>query len=170
MARKYTKTETDKRGDSYTILRKGVKKVNIGNDVWTIGRRTTVDNKSHCVIYGPDNKQYSLSGNDVNKLYGSYCNRQGNTAIEKDVKIHILTSILDNINNWEFNLNKIPHVGKLKVILDNGTVKNIDFNGIFHPQEILSKRKTYKYRKTMWSEEYAHSCMYFEKIVGYRKN
>lgn len=30
MARKYTKTETDKRSNSYTILRKGVKKVNIG--------------------------------------------------------------------------------------------------------------------------------------------
>ena len=170
MSRKYTKIETDKRGNSYTILRNGVKKVNIGNDVWTIGRKTTIDNKSHCVIYGPNNKQYNVYGEDVNKLYGSFISRQGNTAIEKQVKIYILTSILDNINNWEFNLSKIPAIGGLKVILDNATVKNIDFNGQFHPQEILSKRKTYKYRKTMWSEEYAHSSMYFEKIVGYRKN
>ena len=125
--RKYTKT--DKRGVTHTVLREGVKKVNIGNDVWTIGRITTVDNKNHCVIYGPGNKQYHINGIVAHTLYGSFISRQGNTAIEKYVKIHILTSILDNVGNWEFNLNKIPHVGRLKVILENGTVKNIDFNG-----------------------------------------
>ena len=162
-SRNYTRTIQDKRGNSYTILKKGVKKVNIGNDVWTIGRKTILNNNPHCVIYGPNNKQYNVYGEDVNKLYGSYCNRQGNTAIEKEVKIYILTSILDDKNNWEFNLNNIPSVSNLKVILENGTIKNINFNGTFYPQEILSKRSTYEYIN-------AHSDRYFKKIVGYRKN
>lgn len=171
ITRKYTKIEIDKRGRTHTVLRDGVKKVNIGNDVWSIGRRTTVDNNSHCVIYGTDNKQYHIWGNDVDLLYGSYCNRQGNTAIEKDLKIYILTSILDNRDNWVFNLKNIPPVGKLKVILENGTVKNIDFNGQFNPQEIVSKRITFKEidNKYYHYEEYPHSTRHFKKIVGYRK-
>jgi hypothetical protein len=74
-AKKYTKTEIDKRGRTHTVLRDGVKKVNIGNDVWTIGRRTTVDNIAHCVIYGPGNKQYHVCGMDVHNIYGSFINR-----------------------------------------------------------------------------------------------
>jgi len=167
--RKYTKTEIDKRGRIYNVLRDGVKKVNIGNDVWTIGRRTTVDNITHCVIYGPDNKQYHVWGTDAHILYGSFINKQGNTAIERLVKIYILTSILDDRDNWVFNLKKIPPVGKLKVILENGTVKNIDFNGQFNPQEIVSKRFTQEYHKTIWGEEYPITYRHFEKIVGYRK-
>ena len=85
------------------------------------------------------------------------------------MKIYILTSILDDRDNWVFNLKKIPPVGKLKVILENGTVKNIDFNGQFNPQEIVSKRFTQEYRKTIWSEEYPITYRHFEKIVGYRK-
>ena len=169
MARKYTKTEINKRGNVVTSLRKGLKKVNIGNDIWVIGRLNYINNKNHCIIYGPDRKEYHLWDYGADNIQKSYCSRNGCMADEAEVKIHILTSILDNINNWEFNLSKIPAIGKLKVILDNGTVKNIDFNGIFHPQEILSKRKTYKYNEG-YREKYAHSCMYFQKIVGYRKN
>lgn len=167
--RKYTKTEIDKRGRTHTVLRDGVKKVNIGNNVWTIGRRTTVDNTMCYVIYGSDNKQYHVWGTDAHILYGSFINKQGNTAIERLVKIYILTSILDDRDNWVLNLKNIPPVGKLKVILENGTVKNIDFNGQFNPQEIVSKRFTQEYRKTMWSEEYPITYRHFEKIVGYRK-
>jgi len=125
--KKYTKTEIDKRGRTHTVLREGIKKVNIGNDVWTIGRKTIVDNIAHCVIYGPDNKQYHVWGTDAYLLYGSYCNRQGNTAIERLVKIYILTSILDDRDNWVFNLKNIPPVGKLKINNDFGYDLNVCF-------------------------------------------
>jgi hypothetical protein len=87
------------------------------------------------------------------------------------VKIYILTSILDDRDNWVFYLKKIPAVGKLKVILENGTVKNIDFNGQFNPQEIVSKRFTIKEVDDRYYhyEKYPHSTRHFEEIVGYRK-
>ena len=171
MKRKYTKTEITKKGKLITFLREGVKKVTIGDDVWTIGRKTILDNRYHCVIYGPDNKQYHVFDNVANNLHGSYCSRQGNTAIEKYVKVYILTSILDVINNWEFDLKKIPSIGKLKVILENGTVKNIDFNGEFFPQELISKRYTRKeYMGDYYGKTYSYSDRTFKNIVGYRKN
>jgi len=52
------------------------------------------------------------------------------------LKIYILTNILDDVNKWEFDLNIIPNTETLKVIYNNGTVKNINFNGIFEPVEI----------------------------------
>jgi hypothetical protein len=168
--RKYKKTEITKRGNIVSSLRKGLKKVNIGDDVWIIGRLNYINNKPHCVIYGPDRKEYHLWDYGADNIQKSYCSRNGCMANEAEVKIHILTSILDDVNNWEFNLKKIPSVGRLKVILENGTVKNIDFNGVFNQQELISERFTSVYRKTMWGEEYASTSRYFKNIVGYRKN
>lgn len=158
-----TKHTNISRGSSHINLRKGLKQVHIGNDVWLCGR---VKN-NHMVIYGPNNKEYHVYNNDVkficcfeNEYYGyitpCVVNRHGNYAIHAKLKIYILTNILDNKENWCFDLSKIPNNGKLKVICENGTIKNIDFNGIFYPQELVSKR--FRFTKN------------FVNIIGYRNN
>lgn len=139
-----------------TKLRPGLKQIHIGKDVWLIGKVSQKKDKpAHQVIYGPNNKEFHLYGSDVKWIndtfeineYGgreSYCNRQGNFAIECKVKIYILTNILDKKENWCFNLNEKPEIGKrIKVIYDNGTVKWVDFfTGEFEPAELISKRWT----------------------------
>ena len=160
-------------------LRKGLKKVNIGDDVWVYGKQTHVQDKGdHMVIYGPNNKEYHVWGKDVTWLitdtdsdwYDSWGhgNRNGNRAIQSKVKIYILTHILDDSKNWCFDLNKIPANGPLKVICENGTVKNIRFGGTFIPQELVSKRHTWK-EGQMWNQP-AHSTQKFVNVVGYRKS
>jgi hypothetical protein len=148
-----------------TILNPGLKQVHIGEDVWVYGKQGHVTGKGlHMVIYGPNRKEYHVWGKDVTDLTKTedsehydnwgYCNRQGNRAIQSKVKVHILTSILDEKENWFFDLNKIPVIGPLKVIYANGTVKNIEFDGEFKEVE-LTKRYGYKYNV---------------KPVAYRKN
>lgn len=156
--------------DTFLKLRKGLKAVHIGNDMWTIGKigyvndptgkltikadgTSSIKKVRHQVIYGPNKQLFHVYDNDVELLYheydpimsndyykqnGSYVNRHGNTTIESSVKIYILTSILDKRENWCFDLKNIPEPGQLKVIYDNGTVKNIEFNNVFEPVEIDS--------------------------------
>ena len=165
MARNYEKNKE---------LNKGLKKVNIGYNIWLFGRQkhvTLPDNKNmkslHMVIYGPKNKEYHVWGKDVENMindddYGNngYVSRDGNKASEEKVKIYILTSILDENTNWCFDLTKIPNIGKLKVIYDNGTVKNIDFDGVFSEVEVVNQ---------FWKNK--HGINIEKKItpVGYRK-
>ena len=140
--------------DKFHSLRKGLKKVNIGDDVWLCGKQSKTRNGLHMVIYGPNNKEYHVYGDDVREMctdyneYGnkdySNCNRHGNSVIHYKLKIYILTAILDKKENWEFDLRNIPENGSLKVICKNGMVRNIDFKGQFYPQEIISKRYTWK--------------------------
>lgn len=178
MERKYTKTVITnlwnnpklKREKLYkfTRLRKGLKICHIGNDVWKVGRTNFVNDPSgemcynyykklvpktitHCVIYGPNRKEYHVYGNDIDLLRTEYIpnyynyslssniNRDGNDKIESSLKIYILTSILDIRSNWCFDLKNIPTLGKLKVIYHNGTIKNIDFNGVFESVKITSQ-------------------------------
>ena len=147
----------DRKGKPYQVkvLHRGLKKIHIGEDVWVYGRQNNVPGKGlHMVIYGPDRKEYHVYGNDVTNLTKSgdsdhydewgYGNRNGNRAIESKVKIHVLTSILDEKENWCFDLTKIPAVGPLKVIYSNGTIKNIDFGGEFSEAE-LTRKWGYKY-------------------------
>jgi hypothetical protein len=160
----------DKRGD----LRSGLKKVNIGNDVWLVGKNSIVDNNKHQVIYGPNRKEYHLWGKDVDfinlkmesydsGLTKSHVNRGGNTSIEQRVKIYILTSILDERKNWCFNLGEKPEIGKrVKVIYSNGTVKWVEnFNGEFEQAELISKRS-----KSITS---AYNYTVFVNPIGYRR-
>ena len=136
-----------------TYLRKGLKLIHIGKDVWRIGRHKITGENKHQVIYGPDDKEYHLYGTDVEFINSKYSydkdymyydsigdrhmwcsarvNRDGNFAVDGKVKIYILTHILDQKENWCFDLSLVPPIGKLKVIYSNGTVKNIDFNGEF---------------------------------------
>ena len=83
------------------------------------------------VIYGPGRKEYHVWGDDVLN-FSDGLNRDGNKVREADVKIYILSSILDDRKNWVFDLTKIPENGHLKVIYENGTVKNIEFDGKFN--------------------------------------
>ena len=121
-----------------------VSKVHIGNDVWSCGEinyNFILDGKrtSHLVIYGPDKKLWHLYGKDVEFMLGSDDYAAYESAGYRDfslcrivlqkLKIYILTHILDDSQNWCFDLTKIPDKGRLKVIYSNGTVKNIDFNG-----------------------------------------
>lgn len=141
------------RGTKFQTIRKGLKKVDIGADVWLCGRIKKVKkdpsgnlNSEHVVIYGPNNKEYHLYGKDVELIKGDFSYRwvkQGNESDHRLLKIYILTSILDKRENWCFDLKQIPPSGKLKVIYDNGTVKNIDFAGEFTRQELISKRETW---------------------------
>lgn len=147
----------DRKGNPFQVkvLNPGLKKVHIGNDIWLYGRQTSVKGKAHMVIYGPNRKEYHLWGPDVKWLitevdsdhydYWGYSNRQGNRAIQSKVKIYILTQILDAKENWSFDLKKIPVLGPLKVIYENGTVKNIEFDGEFKEVE-LTKSYGYKYK------------------------
>lgn len=154
-----TNTWLNKKGEvvKSTKLNRGLKKVHIGGDVWLFGRQNHVPGKGkHMVIYAPDRRtEHHVWGDVVTELtrcsdshhwdFWGYANRSGNRAIEAKVKVHILTSILDDRKNWCFDLGKIPPKGKLKVIYQNGTVKNIDFNGEFEDVE-LTKRWGYKYK------------------------
>lgn len=122
-----------------------LKQVHIGNDVWQCGainQNFMLDGNrtSHLVIYGPERKLYHVYGKDANGICyeldeygymkpGNVC-RGGNFAIEARLKIYILTHILDEGSNWCFDLKKLPPQGKLKVIYENGTVKNILFDGV----------------------------------------
>jgi len=144
---------------SFKVLNKGLKKIHIGEDVWLFGRQKLVKDPNgsgskinHMVIYGPERKEYHVYGKDIDLLcgshhdeygreeYGSYCNKDGNRAIESLVKIYILTSILDDRENWCFDLSVPPVADYLKVIYDNGTVKNLkDFSLEFESATISKK-------------------------------
>lgn len=127
-------------------LRRGLKRVHIGGDTWLYGRQSIISHRDlgrtlHCVIYGPDNKEHHVYGDDVAWIcrpfdykYNEYgtINRHGNRALESNVKAYILTSILDKKENWCFDLSKIPRTGPLKVVYENGMVYNVDFDGTFY--------------------------------------
>lgn len=123
-------------------LRKGLKEIHIGDNIWLTGRDTVVNNRKHQIIYGPDNKEYDLWDTDVDFInqdddyYYSRVSRDGNKSIQSKAKIYILTHILDDKINWCFDLNKIPNKKMLKVVYENGTVRNINFDGVFKPELI----------------------------------
>ena len=137
---------------------KTLKYVHIGEDVWACGKvNNNYQNtgRKHMVIYAPEDKLYHVYDKDVDFIcteideYGylrhGCVNRHGNTAIESNLKIYILTSILDQRENWCFDLKYMPITNKLKVIYDNGTVKNIDFFGEFRE---ITIEKVYRIGKS----------------------
>lgn len=133
-------------------LPKGLTVVHIGGKIWSIGKLNA--ETKHRVIYAPDNKEYHLYGNDAFKLNGFDCSRANHSL----VKIHILTNILDGVENWCFDLSKKPKTGDMvKVIYHNGTVKNIVFGGEFE------KVRKKKYLDFHFDSDYQYMCP-----VGYR--
>lgn len=174
----------------FTSLVRGLKKVNIGTDVWLIGRSSQLkDGRSHQVIYGPNNKEYHLYNEEVafvnaipsSEDYADYSkqpieyfhyhfqiNKHGNVANLNNVKIYILTHILDQKDNWCFDLKQIPSIGPLKVIYENGTVKNIDFTGEFIKEELISKRSYYSHRINDSGLKNEIQSTKFVKPIAYR--
>jgi len=158
--RKYFDIKEVKSGKyKYTTkkLRKGLRIVHIGDDVWKIGKDKYINNpfdtKSkyihHQVIYGPDDKEYHVYGNDIAWMATSTMDFKyvtdfedsyqvnGNSTHESKAKIYILTHILDKKENWCWDLNIKPEVDKIvKIIYSNGTVKNIIFSGEFQSTQI----------------------------------
>jgi len=152
-------------------IRRGLKICHIGNDVWRIGREKEIKGKGlHQVIYSPDGKEFHLWDEEVKRLRSEYnwdnnyngYDDDGCHADEAKLKIYILTSILDDRKNWCFDLTNIPEIGYLKVIYNNGTVKNINFNGTFE-KFIIEEHDT---------SHYEYKWHYVRDItpVGYRKN
>lgn len=141
-------TERNKRVTIRTVA-KGLSLVHIGEDVWCVGRVKNIKNPNpelygnvktvpHRVIYAPNGKEYHLYGDEMTKLNSYWFNYYDEQIVNKNrinsaqAKIYILTSILDDRNNWCFDLKQTPKSGTLKVIYDNGTVKNIEFDGTFY--------------------------------------
>lgn len=125
--------------------RKGVETIHLFNEVWRIGRLNTIKRtqKPHAVIYNPSDIEFHVYGKTAVNLYNDVNNRP---IIEK-VKIFILTNILDNPGNWEYDLdNNQPKMGqKVKIIYDNGTIKkDVEFIGIWEDVEIQRNYGIYK--------------------------
>lgn len=112
-----------------------VTKVHIGEDVYIIGRSCCsiierdkyLHRTWHRVIYKNGKTFSHYYENDFD--FGD----TAKTAVPSNAKIFILTHILDNKMNWVFDLDNLPKNGNLKVIYNNGTVRNIEFNGVFEP-------------------------------------
>jgi len=123
--------------------RKGCKPIHLFNEVWRVGSRTQMKGTKqyHLVIYSPDDKEYHVYGENVERLGGTYLSDwRPDPAL---IKIYILTSILDSRENWNFNLGKLPAPGqKIKIIYDNGTIKkNMEFEGEWKREKIELKRR-----------------------------
>jgi hypothetical protein len=167
--RKYISTPSVYNNLRYSNLRRGLKQVHIGGHVWLIGKQRQTEKGLHCVIYEPETyKEHHVWGKDVEDLCTvsderdfdddnvCHVNRHGNKSLNEKVKVFILTSILDERTNWCFDLNIPPDNGKLKVIYENGTIMNIDFQGVFEKADI-------RYR---WSKQTTRKV----KPIGYRKS
>lgn len=180
---RYKKFYTDGDTENYKIrptgyfkrkafgVRNGLKLIHIGEGVWRIGKEKRLkDGRLHQVIYSPNDKEFHIYDNDVNQLktqlYDDGDNMfyrhsdYGNYADPSNVKIYILTSILDERSNWCFDLSNKPEPGKLKVIYSNGKVMNIDFNG----EWLLYNTKTREFTETVVGYNYQHI-----HPVAYRK-
>jgi len=119
---------------------KGLVLIHLFNKVWRIGGIKIVDGKRHSIIYSPDDKEYHVWGKDVLSFYSNPDDPDGHYFNKPDparVKIYILTSILDERSKWCFDLKSKPEAGKLvKVVYNNGTIKNITFSGEWESIEI----------------------------------
>jgi hypothetical protein len=135
---------------THTYLRDGIQIIHIGQDVWRIGRtnfdinRATGKEERHAVIYGPDGKEYNVFGKDIDTFdcYATSTKSRPQYNLGM-VKVFILTQILDNVSNWCFDLKKIPSNNTLKIVYDNGTIKNIEFVGDFQPFVSQKNKKRY---------------------------
>lgn len=166
-------------------LRKGLKQVHIGDGVWLIGKESMVTDPNdptkktlHQVIYdNKNNKEYHIYGETVTSLHTTYLdegnygydttrlrNRHGNKTDQSKLKIYILTSILDDRKNWCFDLahNK-PNQGEMvKIIYDNGTVKNIEFSGKWEPfVKVKDQQFIQGAHGSYWASSYQHNPVAF---------
>ena len=116
----------------YYICDMNYNKIHIFNEIWTIGKLTVPkkSNKYHCVIKGPNRKEYHYYGKEAENLY-DYNQR---VDIAK-VKIHILSHIISP-GIWKSVDNKPNESTFMLIIYDNGTIKHKLYEGVFHNESI----------------------------------
>ena len=142
--RKFEKEVETKRGVQKKPIG-GLVLVHIGGEVWRVGHMRWVPGKGkHRVIYGPNDKEYHVWGEDTKfgtNAHPWFEERFMDKTDPAEVKIYILTSILDKREHWTFDLQCKPEIGKIiKVIYNNGTVMNHKYDGGFHDEVIKPKR------------------------------
>ena len=111
---------------------------------------------SKTTIISPDRTKYNLEGKIVEEMFYNDRSKKDNpnSANLAKAKIYILTSIIDKPNYWCHDLTKIPPNGEIKVIFSNGTIRKLDFKGVFLPSEIISKREEF-----LWEPDYDDELM-----------
>lgn len=113
--------------------------IHLFNEIWTAGKVTAMKKtlRPHLVIKDPKGKEYHLYDNDATSMGGKWLG----TVDPELVKRYILTEILDQRDNWCFDLECKPLVGFLtKVLYDNGTIKNVQFVKEFESEKIELKK------------------------------
>lgn len=133
---------------TYTYKPRDLRVVHIFGNAWKCGRVKTLKKNGayidHIVIYGPENKEHHVYGEET--TYFCRYNGYKNEIDAAQLKIYILTRILDNIQNWEFDLKTPVEDGVLKVIYENGTIRNVIYQGSF---SILTSIIRYKHCKVI---------------------
>jgi len=184
-------TETINENTKYPDVRpiKGLVLVHLFNKVWRIGKKKVVEGKWHSVIYSPEDKEYHVWGNDVLRFYSNPDDIDQlffNKPDPAKVKIYILTHIMDEKENWSFDMTKMPEIGSnVKVIFENGTIKWAEnFSGDWkdHRMEIPSQKMlgpnpawekhTFGIRKDgdQPSQYLWEPSIEYKNIVAWRKN
>lgn len=130
--------------------RKGVTIIHLFNKEWRVGRLNQMkDGRNHIVIYSPEDAEFDLYGEDVFKIcddrsdstkWESWLSWGPPRIDQAKAKIYILTSILDERENWCYDLNAKPMKDvSVKIVYHNGTIKRIKFSGEFENAEIDAK-------------------------------
>jgi hypothetical protein len=155
------------------VDRKGVKTVKLFKETWKVGRY--IEKKGsppHIVIYGPDDKEHHVYGDDAISLLSCDDYRDEFYIDKTKLKIYILTSILDNRDNWSFDMSKHPIIDrKVKVIYEDCTIKWVDFTGNWdnnkkeiHDKEPFYEHPTWFPLKLSWRDR-----TIYKNIVAWRK-
>ena len=125
------------------IHKSGVTLIHLFNEIWRTGRLVEKKGKpAHLVIYSPQDKEYHVYGKEATDLMSNFAKESRDCwrVDQAKVKIYILTSILDQKENWSFDLTSKPIVGSVYVVVyNNGTIKKIVSSGNWDPIEIDKK-------------------------------
>lgn len=126
--------------------RRGVKTFNLFKQTWKAGRLVEKKGKpAHLVIYGPDDSEHHVYGENAKSLL-SYSEYDDEFFLDKTkLKIYVITSILDERDNWCFDMFKSPNSGRVKVVFEDCTIQWIEnFSGDWskHQKEIHTEHPT----------------------------
>ena len=141
MATKFLDVVFDKwAGKNVLAHKRGVTLIHLFNEVWRTGRLNEKNGKpAHLVIYSPQDKEYHVYGREAKNLMSDYSGKSDPAK----VKIYILTSILDQRENWSWDLTEKPISGSVYVIVyNNGTIKKIVSTGEWAP-EVIQRQRLY---------------------------
>lgn len=147
--------------------RRGVKPFNLFKQTWKAGRLIEKKNTpAHLVIYGPDDKEYHVYGEEAKALQ-SYSEYDDEFFLDKTkLKIYVITSILDERQNWCFDMLKTPQLGKIKVIFEDVTIQWINFTGDLnnHRKEVHTQIRIPSPSQFIWTP-----IIEYKNIIAWRK-